>query len=53
MSKVCSERLYVRNELLGLELNQSPKTVCQAKHSRLFFLPELKTFAQFSNDISF
>lgn len=53
MSKVCSERLYVRNELLGLEVNQSPKTVCHVKHSRLFFLPEVKTLAQFKNGISF
>lgn len=52
MSKVCSERLHVRNELLGLEVNQSPKSVCQVKHSRLFFLPEVKTVAQFNNYIS-
>lgn len=52
MSKVCSERLYVRNELLGLEVNQSPKSVCQVKHSRLFFLPEVKIVAQFNNYIS-
>lgn len=53
MSKVCSETLYVRNELWGLEVNQSPKSVCQVKHSRLFFLPEVRTVAQFNNGISF
>lgn len=32
MSKVCSDRLYVRNELLSLEVNQSPRIVSQVKH---------------------
>lgn len=45
MSRVRSDRLYVRNELLSLEVNQSPRTVSQVKHkwkSRLFSFLKLK-----------
>lgn len=48
MSKVCSNRLYVRNELLGIEVNQSPKTFVKSnKWKGRFLLPEVKTFARF------
>lgn len=55
MSKVCSDRLYVRNELLSSEVNQSPRTVSQVKQMKkqVVFLPEVETVAQFNNDISF